>query len=105
MQDLDEPEQGKHAEPERHHRAEEDADAPTRPTESSARRALLLRKVGKASASRAMSPPSPWLSARMTNSTYLSVTTIMMAQKTSERMPSTASFVAPPADLKHSRSA
>ena len=36
------------------------------------------------SATRAMIPPSPWLSARMISSTYLSVTTITSDQKISE---------------------
>ena len=38
-------------------------------------------------------PPSPRLSARMMMVTYLSVTMIMSDQNTSERMPSTLSWV------------
>ena len=37
--------------------------------------------------SRASEPPSPRLSARMMISTYLSVTSTMIAQKTSDRTP------------------
>ena len=42
------------------------------------------------SAISARMPPSPLLSARMTNSTYLSDTTITIAQNSMEMMPSTA---------------
>ena len=42
----------------------------------------------------AMMPPSPSLSARITSSTYLSVTTIVTAQKISEMIPKTLSVVA-----------
>ena len=42
-------------------------------------------------ARRARIPPSPWLSARMTNSRYFVVTTSMRAQKMRETTPSTAS--------------
>ena len=38
---------------------------------------------------RAMIPPSPWLSARMMKVTYLTDTTLVMAQKTSEMTPYT----------------
>ena len=34
-------------------------------------------------------PPSPWLSARMMNVTYLTDTMIVIAQKTSEMIPYT----------------
>jgi hypothetical protein len=37
----------------------------------------------------AMIPPSPLLSARMMNTTYFSDTTMVSAQNTSDRMPST----------------
>ena len=47
----------------------------------------------KASAISAMIPPSPLLSARMTKDTYLPVTTIIKAQNTSDKMPSTLSGV------------
>lgn len=45
-----------------------------------------------ASAVSAMMPPSPSLSARMITVTYLSVTTSISAQNTSDRMPSTVSW-------------
>ncbi len=38
-------------------------------------------------ATSAMIPPSPWLSARMIKSTYLSVTTSISAQKISDMAP------------------
>ena len=47
--------------------------------------------AGKASERSAIVPPSPWLSARMTISTYLSATTRITAQNTSERTPKTTS--------------
>ena len=47
----------------------------------------------KASAISAMMPPSPLLSARMMNSTYLRLTTTISDQKIRERMPSTLSGV------------
>ncbi len=52
-------------------------------------------------------PPSPRLSARMTNPRYLNVTTKVIAQKTSERTPSTLSGVGgtPCGPVKHSFSA
>ena len=52
-------------------------------------------------------PPSPRLSARMTNHRYFTVTTKVIAQKTSERIPSTFSWVAGTECVpeKHSRSA
>ncbi len=46
-----------------------------------------------ASASNAMMPPSPRLSARMISSTYLSETTIVSAQKIVDSPPSTFSAV------------
>ncbi len=45
------------------------------------RRRCLRRSI---SATSAMMPPSPWLSARMMNATYLSETMIVSAQKISE---------------------
>ena len=53
-----------------------------------------LGNVRCASAMSAMMPPSPSLSARMMMVTYLSVTTIISAQKISDRMPSTVSWLA-----------
>jgi hypothetical protein len=37
-----------------------------------------------------MTPPSPWLSALITKTTYFRVTTMTRLQKKSERMPSTS---------------
>ena len=51
------------------------------------------RSVRNASEVSAMIPPSPLLSARMMNSTYLRETVTVRAQNTSERMPSTLSGV------------
>ncbi len=51
-------------------------------------------RVRCASAISAMMPPSPSLSARMMMVTYFSVTTIISAQKISDRMPSTVSWFA-----------
>ncbi|EXI83274.1 MAG: hypothetical protein AW10_00010 [Candidatus Accumulibacter appositus] len=47
--------------------------------------------VRRARAVRAMMPPSPLLSARMMNSTYLRETVIVSAQKTSDKIPRTVS--------------
>ena len=47
------------------------------------------------SASRARIPPSPWLSARMMNARYLTVTTIINDQKMSERTPRTSALALP----------
>ncbi len=49
-------------------------------------------------------PPSPWLSARITSTTYFSDTTTISAQKISDSTPSTASGVTvrPWAGLRHS---
>src|SRR5450755_2143577 len=54
---------------------------------------------------RSMMPPSPRLSARMISVTYLSVTTIMIAQNTTDKIPSTLSGVSgkPCGPVKHSR--
>ncbi len=56
-----------------------------------------LRRKSGSRASRASTPPSPWLSARMMNVRYLIVTTRVSAQKTSDATPSTvsASLVSP----------
>jgi hypothetical protein len=48
------------------------------------RRPLIDRSI---SATSAMMPPSPWLSARKISSTYLSVTTITSDQKISDTAP------------------
>jgi hypothetical protein len=64
--------------------------APSRPSSINVRvnRALpLLARM--ASAVSARMPPSPLLSARMTNSTYLMDTTSVIAQKSIDRMPKT----------------
>ncbi len=59
----------------------------------------LSRSLGRsftaceASASIAMSPPSPWLSARRISTTYFSETMTVSVQKTSDRMPSMLSGV------------
>ena len=44
-------------------------------------------RMPRTSAIRAMIPPSPWLSARVISRTYLTVTTSVIAQKTSEMTP------------------
>jgi hypothetical protein len=49
--------------------------------------ARLETLIPRTSAIRAMIPPSPWLSARMTSVTYLTDTTSVIAQKTSEMIP------------------
>ncbi len=51
------------------------------------------RSVRMASEVSAMMPPSPLLSARVMKTTYLSETVMVIAQNTSERMPSTLSGV------------
>jgi hypothetical protein len=62
--------------------------------------------TGSARDNRAIVPPSPSLSARMTKTTYLSATTSTMAQNTSESMPSTVvSSEASPAALSDSLNA
>jgi hypothetical protein len=48
-------------------------------------------------ASRAKMPPSPWLSARMTNQMYFMLTTRMSAQKISDRTPKTPAVRSTPA--------
>ena len=59
------------------------------------------------SAVRAIIPPSPQLSARMTNVRYLTEMTMMSAQKMSERMPRTFAAVTamPYSSWKDSRKA
>jgi hypothetical protein len=58
------------------------------PTNSSAeRRRGLSLTAWEASASMATKPPSPWLSARSTNSTYLTDTMVVKVQKNSDKMP------------------
>jgi hypothetical protein len=56
------------------------------------------------SAISASTPPSPRLSARITTTTYFSVTTTISAQVISDRMPSTSSGTgfSPVNSLKHS---
>ena len=49
-------------------------------------------------------PPSPWLSARMMNARYLTVTTIVSDQKMSESTPSTSAGPAAPAPSKWTHS-
>ena len=68
---------------------------PNRPTVINARRSLgrsLTAVV--ASASIAISPPSPLLSARSTSSTYFSETMIVIVQKISDSTPRMLSCVA-----------
>ncbi len=74
---------------------------------SSVIRLDCLLAVRNDSAISARMPPSPLLSARMTNSTYLSDTTITIAQNSMEMMPSTAALEngMPCSGLKHSLSA
>ena len=71
------------------------SDAPNRPSPAS--RSLVLRWPGvclrRTSVIRAMIPPSPSLSARMTSNTYVTVTTIITDQKISETIPNTVSRV------------
>ncbi len=58
------------------------------PSETS--RSFVIRlstRIPRTSAIRAMIPPSPWLSARMISVTYLTVTTSVIAQNTSEITP------------------
>ncbi len=81
--------------------------APKSPSRSSADRPFFEMSFWPTSAISARIPPCPRLSARMTNSRYLNVTTKVIAQKTRERTPSTFSGVGatewvPP---KHSLSA
>ncbi|MNW02724.1 hypothetical protein D3C71_1985560 [compost metagenome] len=82
--------------------------APKMPTIISMR---ALRERGAAvrstSAISASTPPSPSLSARMMKTTYFSETTMIIAQNSSEMMPSAASGVngMPCSLLKHSLSA
>src|SRR5580693_1542646 len=66
-----------------------------------------LLAVRSERAIRASTPPSPLLSARITNKTYLSETTMVIAQNSIEIIPSTASGVngMPWSVLKHSFSA
>jgi hypothetical protein len=60
--------------------------------------------MGVASEVSESTPPSPWLSARSTNTRYLTVTVTVRAQNTSESTPSTLPRVAatPCGPLKHS---
>ena len=67
---------------------------PNRPTTISVRRSggrCLTAVV--ASASIAIKPPSPWLSARSTSSTYLIETMMVIVQKINDNTPSTLSAV------------
>ena len=57
-------------------------------------RPRVLRVVERnTNASRAMMPPSPRLSARIMNTTYFSVTTMISAQEISDSTPSTLSWL------------
>ena len=58
--------------------------------------------TGRAKDRSAIVPPSPSLSALMTNTTYLIATTKTIAQKTSESTPNTTASEAPPAALSDS---
>jgi hypothetical protein len=67
---------------------------PNKPATISARcSAGRSRTACVASASIAINPPSPWLSARSTSSTYFSETTMVIVQKISDSTPSTLSRV------------
>jgi hypothetical protein len=67
------------------------SDAPSSPSSRMACRMRGRSRVAElASASSAMVPPSPRLSARITSTTYLSDTTTTSAQKMVDRPPSTA---------------
>ncbi len=80
------------------------SDAPAKPTTSST--PCSRPAAGRARESRAMVPPSPWLSARMTSTTYFRATISTTDQNTSESTPSTvASTGVPPAALSDSRKA
>ncbi len=64
--------------------------APTNPSRIRASRPRLARPsllFGITSARSARMPPSPWLSARITNVRYLTTTTRVSAQNTRDRMP------------------
>ena len=67
-------------------------NTPSNPTTYAER--LPLSNVRWASAISAMMPPSPSLSARMMMVTYFTVTTSISDQNTSDRMPSTVSWLA-----------
>jgi len=68
------------------------------------RRRSVIAFCRDTSAISASTPPSPRLSARITTTTYLRVTTMMSTQVISDRMPSTLSCVGlrPVKSLKHS---
>ena len=72
--------------------------APNRPAQVSnvVRDSSRLPKCGPTSASRARIPPSPWLSARITSMAYFRVTTISSDQTSSDRLPSSTSWLAAP---------
>ena len=72
--------------------------ASARPTATFAQRLPLMRRRC-ASANSARMPPSPWLSARMMMTRYLSVTEMARLQKISDSTPSTASRLKVPAAL------
>ena len=79
-------------------------DAPASPTMSTKPR--YRPAAGRARESSAIVPPSPWLSARITTTTYLMATTSVMAQNTSESTPRTVvSASAPVAAFSNSRKA
>jgi hypothetical protein len=63
--------------------------------------------MGVASEVSDSTPPSPWLSARSTNTRYLMVTVMVIAQNTSDSTPNTLprSAATPCGPLKHSLSA
>ena len=67
---------------------------PAASTSAASRPPLLTPR--SASAVRARMPPSPRLSARITTTTYFSVTTMISAQTIRERMPMTPAWVTSP---------
>ena len=81
--------------------------APNRPIEMSAAPWNFFSDSSRISATSARMPPSPPLSARITNSTYFTDTVKMSDQKTSESTPRTLAWVTGIAcrPSKHSRSA
>ena len=80
------------------------SDAPPRPMIKSVLR--ILPDTGRTSDSNAIVPPSPSLSARMTIKTYLTATTRMTAQNTSDNTPKTTpGFPELPEALMDSRNA
>ena len=64
------------------------SDAPAKPSTNTTNR-TRSGAAGTARDSRDIVPPSPWLSARMTRTTYFKATTSVTARKMSESTPKT----------------